>query len=213
MCHMSRVTSHMSLTPTATATDPPAANSLPMHSSLVCKDPKTKQSLKHSGNKQSSRSLQSNGKQGFKEGTNKQTDIATYRLNRPRGRFSKQRLTMHYGVCVLVSVEEVAEIGSATNEASPVQFTKLLFLVSIVILTVCQLLLVKRLTTTLPPENMNCPAYNIFTNPTLEKVSTVLLLLLLLLLLLCHAEGTPLDSEQWWTGELWSKTNLLKWQN
>ena len=23
----------------------------------------------------------------------------------------------------------------------------------------------------------------------------------------------PLDSETGWTGELWSKTNLLKWQN
>ena len=22
-----------------------------------------------------------------------------------------------------------------------------------------------------------------------------------------------LDSETWWTGELWSKTNLLEWQN
>ena len=25
--------------------------------------------------------------------------------------------------------------------------------------------------------------------------------------------GPPLDSETGWTGELWSKTNLLKWQN
>ena len=32
---------------------------------------------------------------------------------------------------------------------------------------------------------------------------------------LCHAHGTPnpLDSETGWTGELWSKTNLLNWQN
>ena len=36
-----------------------------------------------------------------------------------------------------------------------------------------------------------------------------------LLLLLRHAQGTPppLDCETGWTGELWSKTNLLKWQN
>ena len=25
--------------------------------------------------------------------------------------------------------------------------------------------------------------------------------------------GPPLDSETGWTGELWSKTNLLNWQN
>ena len=31
---------------------------------------------------------------------------------------------------------------------------------------------------------------------------------------LCNAQGTPpLDSETGWTGELWSNTNLLKWQN
>ena len=29
----------------------------------------------------------------------------------------------------------------------------------------------------------------------------------------CHAQGTPLESETGWTGEHWSKTNLLKWQN
>ena len=45
--------------------------------------------------------------------------------------------------------------------------------------------------------------------PILERGSTVQLLLLLL----CHAQGTPLDSETGWTGELWSKTNLLNWQN
>ena len=28
-----------------------------------------------------------------------------------------------------------------------------------------------------------------------------------------HAQATPLDSETGWTRELWSKTNLLKWQN
>ena len=30
--------------------------------------------------------------------------------------------------------------------------------------------------------------------------------------LLGHTGATPLDSETWWTGELWSKTNILKWQ-
>ena len=29
----------------------------------------------------------------------------------------------------------------------------------------------------------------------------------------CHAQGNPQDSKMWLTGELWSKTNLLKWQN
>ena len=38
MCQVSRVTCHLSLTPTATATDPPA-NSPIMHSRLVCEDP------------------------------------------------------------------------------------------------------------------------------------------------------------------------------
>ena len=47
-------------------------------------------------------------------------------------------------------------------------------------------------------------------NPILERGSAVLLLLLLPL---HHAQGTPLDSETGWTGELWSKTNLLNWQN
>ena len=30
---------------------------------------------------------------------------------------------------------------------------------------------------------------------------------------LCSTVLLPLESETWWTGELWSKTNLLKWQN
>ena len=42
-------------------------------------------------------------------------------------------------------------------------------------------------------------------HPISESGSTVLLLLLLLLLLR-HAQTG-------WAGELWSKTNLLKWQN
>ena len=29
----------------------------------------------------------------------------------------------------------------------------------------------------------------------------------------CHAQATPQDSETGWTGELWSNTKLLKWQN
>ena len=35
-------------------------------------------------------------------------------------------------------------------------------------------------------------------------------------LYVCHAQGTtppPPDSETGWTVDLWSKTNLLKWQN
>ena len=38
--HMSHGTCHMSLTPTATAMDPPPANSPTMHSRMVCEDPK-----------------------------------------------------------------------------------------------------------------------------------------------------------------------------
>ena len=40
MCHMSDVTCHLLLTPTATATDPPPANSPTMHSRLVHQDKK-----------------------------------------------------------------------------------------------------------------------------------------------------------------------------
>ena len=54
----------------------------------------------------------------------------------------------------------------------------------------------------LPQQNI-CQCY-----PILERGCAVLLLLL------CHALATPpLDSETGWTGELWSKTNLLKLQN
>ena len=47
-CHMSPVpvTSHMSLTPTVTATDPPSANYPTMHSRLVWEDLKKKNTLK-----------------------------------------------------------------------------------------------------------------------------------------------------------------------
>ena len=41
--------------------------------------------------------------------------------------------------------------------------------------------------------------------PILEKGSAVLLLR--------QAQGTPLKSETGWTAELWSKINLLNWQN
>ena len=40
MSYMSHVTSHMKLTPTTTATDPPPANSSTMHCRMVCTDPK-----------------------------------------------------------------------------------------------------------------------------------------------------------------------------
>ena len=54
------------------------------------------------------------------------------------------------------------------------------------------------------------PAYQKGVNPILERGCAVLLLLLLLR----HAQGiSPLDSERGWTGELWSKTNLLNWKN
>ena len=42
-CHVSRVTCNLL---TATATDPPPANSPAMHSMLVCKDPKSQKILK-----------------------------------------------------------------------------------------------------------------------------------------------------------------------
>ena len=47
-------------------------------------------------------------------------------------------------------------------------------------------------------------------NPILERRSTVLLLLLCTYVTL---RLPPQDSEMGWTGELWSKTNLLDWQN
>ena len=42
MCHILHVTCHMSLTPIATAADPPSANSPTMHNWLVCEDQKRK---------------------------------------------------------------------------------------------------------------------------------------------------------------------------
>ena len=51
------------------------------------------------------------------------------------------------------------------------------------------------------------PVY--FLIPILEMGSTVLLLPLLL----CYAQGTPLDSETEWTGELWLNRVLLILEN
>ena len=94
--HVLLGTCHLSLTPTATATNPPPANSpIIMHSRLVCKDPKTRNNFKRqkSSKRQKlkmsrgmpilviyslTRSLQFTGKQGFQEGTdNIVTDIVT----------------------------------------------------------------------------------------------------------------------------------------
>ena len=57
MCHVSGVTyhglcvtCHLSLTPTAKATDPPPANSPIMHSGLICKDQKPKKMSKRKKN-------------------------------------------------------------------------------------------------------------------------------------------------------------------
>ena len=43
MCHVSPVTSHLYITPTATVTDPPRAKSPNMHTRLVCNEPKTRE--------------------------------------------------------------------------------------------------------------------------------------------------------------------------
>ena len=45
-CHMLTLTYHRSLTPTATATDPPPAKFPTIQSRLVCKDPTTKKYFK-----------------------------------------------------------------------------------------------------------------------------------------------------------------------
>ena len=97
-CRVSRVTCHLSLTPTATAIDPPPTNSPIMQSQLVPRDTKPKQISKHKihqNNKNTkmsrgmpilaihslTRSLQSTRKWGFCNGarhTDKRlTDIAT----------------------------------------------------------------------------------------------------------------------------------------
>ena len=104
-CRVSPVTCNQSLTPAAPATDPPSANSPIMHSRQFCKDPKQIQRAKNHRyykNPQmsrgmpklticsSTRAVQSTRKRVFGNGTHKHThrrltDIATYRLNRPRG--------------------------------------------------------------------------------------------------------------------------------
>ena len=84
-CHVSRVLCHLSQTPTATATDPPTANSPIMHSRLVLKDPKTQKNAKLKKNLNNktktcvevilysihsiTRSLQFTGKLGLRDGT------------------------------------------------------------------------------------------------------------------------------------------------
>ena len=50
-CQVLRVACHLSLTPTATATDPSHANSPFMYSRLICKDQKTFFSLKKNAKK------------------------------------------------------------------------------------------------------------------------------------------------------------------
>ena len=98
MCHVLRVTCHLSPATNANSCshNPPPANSPTMQSSLVCKDPKNHSNL--SQIKPSStlpilaihsltRGLQSNGSVVFLRG--RQTDMATYRLNRPIGQCSE----------------------------------------------------------------------------------------------------------------------------
>ena len=108
MHHVSRVTCHQFLKQTATATDPPLGYSLNMQIRVVYKDPKTQL-------KKSKKSLQSSKKNPVflnpnisdtpfdqrslvhweaafprcEIHTNTQTDIATYILNRHKGRFSE----------------------------------------------------------------------------------------------------------------------------
>ena len=94
----------MSLTPTATATDPSPAYSPTMHSTLVCIDQKTQKKTQTSSKQHKTktsrgmpillilsltRNIQSTRKRAFQTWTYyRQTDIATNRLNRPRGQFS-----------------------------------------------------------------------------------------------------------------------------
>ena len=87
ICCVSPVICQLSLTPIATATDPPPANSPIMHSRLFCKDPKNHRIFDNAKNPQngkntkmsrgipilairsSTRSLPSTGKQVFRNGT------------------------------------------------------------------------------------------------------------------------------------------------
>ena len=112
-CQVSSVTCHLSLTPTATATDPPPVNSATMHSRLVHKDPKTliiSERTKLSKRPKKKQNIQkyaniSNTLFDQKSPVHREakfprvdrqtdivTDIATYRLNWPRGRVSENTI-------------------------------------------------------------------------------------------------------------------------
>ena len=92
MCHMSGVmccltsfTCHLSLMPTATATNPPTANSPIIHSRLVCNEEKKQKKFKTQKNLQNGNNWKMSrgkpklaGKRGFRNCTNgRLTDIAT----------------------------------------------------------------------------------------------------------------------------------------
>ena len=119
---MSNVTCHLSPAPTATATDPPPDNYPTMHSRLVHQDrtqkpkhiSKPKKSLKLwkkglgfaiSAIRYSTRSLQSMRFWSPTERTNKQTDIATFRLNAIHLRFKQAQLKMYQSPKVKDGVE------------------------------------------------------------------------------------------------------------
>ena len=99
-CHMSYLTCRLSPTPTATARDPPSAHSLTMISRLVCNDSKTNSKHKNHQNGKNPKTsrgmpilaIRSSppGSRVSKRGqTDRHTNIETFRLNRPRGRFMK----------------------------------------------------------------------------------------------------------------------------
>ena len=102
-CHVSHVTCQLSLTPTTTASNNPPAKSPTMHSRLVQKNfkeraqknkTKTSRGMPILAIHSMTRSLQSTRKRGFQTWTDKKTDrevtdIATFKLNRPRGQISE----------------------------------------------------------------------------------------------------------------------------
>ena len=94
-CRVSPVTCHFSLTPTATATDPPTANFPIMHSRLVCKEPQTHLGMAILAIHSSTRSLQSTRKQVFRDGTDTRThDSQTLQIRDwigPEGWFSENK--------------------------------------------------------------------------------------------------------------------------
>ena len=108
MCRMSPVPCHMSLTPTAISRDPPYANSPTMYSRMVCKAQKyvcCGPILDHFGSKIPNDLDQ----RVFVNGSDKTwifltvqhlhffTDISTYRLNLPSGRFSEKLSDLSWG--------------------------------------------------------------------------------------------------------------------